>query len=553
MAHVHVVTYASDPWRARFLLQHPFVTNLCTHKWTGDFRDKVRAVRAFASSKPDDDIVCFVDAYDVVLVREDILDRLAAFCQSLDPNTVVVSAETNCFPWAHVRDLYPFAKSPYRFLNSGGYVGRAKAVAQVLNDPAIAEAPCDQGFLTYLYLRGDSGLRLDMTCDVFQSMYGVPWSHIEIHNGRAVNIYTNTEPVMLHFNGTQYLLDDDASILPVVVDLLQSPDRVSLGTYAQKQPTPPFPSPLPTHTAIVDLARRRAASFHIPDQSTIAGRDWDNQHAIFCGHTCATKDPRDFQEQFSVESRAIVSSFLRQVGSSCRLKLDVLLHDYLGWQHNTEKYPHSILGFSTQISDEHNVCLPDRYAMQRYRGLLESRDSLPTVCKRNRLLFIGSSTGKLSPDDNIRVQVCKFAASRDYIDAFLSEAVNGMVGLDGWMHAPMTLQEQQKTRHILVVDGNTACWDRLPWVLASKCVCWKLESTHQCWYYKFLKPWVHYVPCTLDTLDETWERFKDDEAAQRAMVRAANAFAQAYLTHDAHLLYTRVLLDAIQENEKKSS
>ncbi len=543
---VHVVTYASDPWRARFLLRNTFVTNLCSDgKWTGDFRDKVRAVAAFASSVPNDDIVCFLDAYDVVLVDPDPRTRLEQACASLAPNQVMVSAETNCFPWAHVRDLYPFSTSPYRFLNSGGYVGRAQAVARLLSDPALKEAPCDQGFLTYLYLRGSS-IQLDTACEVFQSMYGVPWSHMHIGKGSAVNIHTKTHPVMLHFNGTQYLTEDDASILPVVVDLLTSPVRVSLGEFSQKRPTPRWPAPRPEDAAIVDLATRRAATFQIPDQMRILARDWDNQHAIFCGHTCAMKEPQNFQEQFSVESRAIVSSFLRRVGSSCSLKLDILLHDYLGWQHNTAQWPHSILGFSTQITDKHNVCLPDRYAMQNYRGILDSRDGLPTVCKRNRLLFIGSSTGKLSPNDNLRVQVCKFAATRDWVDAYISEAVNGMVGLDAWLHKPMSLDEQRKTRHILVVDGNTACWDRLPWVLASKCVCWKLESTHQCWYYAFLKPWVHYVPCTLDTLDETWEKFKDNEEAQRAMVRAANAFAQAYLTHDAHLLYTRVLLDEIQ-------
>ena len=555
---VHVVTYASDPWRARYLLLlQTYIVNLCTGTWTGDFRDKIRAVAAFAASKPPDDLVCFVDAYDVIVAREDGPARLLEACASLETDEVLVSAETNCFPWAHVRDLYPYSMTPYRFLNSGGYVGRATAVSRLfqsrlVSDNALAEAPCDQGFLTYLYLRGDSTIRLDTACDVFQSMYGVPWSHFQVGNGSVVNTHMHTEPIFLHFNGTQYLMEDDASILPVVLDLVRSPVRVPLGAFPQQQPVPPWPAPLPTDTAIIQLARRRAHAFRPPDQTRIHQRDWDNQHAIFCGHTCTTKKPADFQEQFSVESRAVVSTFLKRVGSSSPLQLDILLHDYLGRQHNTQEWPHSILGFSTQADDDHNVCVPDRYAMQNYRGM-DFRDGLPTVCKRNRLLFIGSSTGKLAPHDNLRVQVCTFAASRHWIDAYISEAVNGMPGLDRWMHEPMTLDDQRQIRHILVVDGNTACWDRLPWVLASKCVCWKLESDHVCWYYPFLQPWVHYVPCTLDTLEETWLRVKDDEEAQRRMVRAANAFARAYLRPDAHVLYTRVLLDEIQKNHESQT
>jgi hypothetical protein len=109
----------------------------------------------------------------------------------------------------------------------------------------------------------------------------------------------------------------------------------------------------------------------------------------------------------------------------------------------------------------------------------------------------------------------------------------------------MTQEEQYGYRHIMVIDGNTACWDRLPWVLASQCVCWKEESTHECWYYEFLKPWVHYVPFTRETLEDTWKKVKNDVALQERVVRAANAFVEDFLRRDRHVLYMQTLMSQI--------
>ena len=391
-------------------------------------------------------------------------------------------------------------------------------------------------------------MALDTTCQMFQCMYGVPWSHIVVDAGVLRNTHTGTEPLFVHFNGQQFLMEDDASILPILADLLDARGSQHLGEYAPKH--------RPSHTVfgnaararIVDLATRRAATCVLPDQTTIGDRDWDNQHAIVCGPRFETaRVPVDYTEEFGADVRAVVERFLTQVGSACSLRLDILLHDYLGPQHTCPQWPHSVLGFSTHVDDAHNIPIPDRYAMQRYRGMLDAPDTLPTVCKRNRLLFIGSSTGSLDVSKNQRVQLCRYAASKDWIDAYLSEIVNvsPSAGLDAFVHRPMRLEQQRTVRHLVVVDGNTACWDRLPWILSSNSVCWKMDSDHRCWYDDFLEPWVHYVPFTLDTLEATWQKVKDDEALQRRVVREANAFAAAYLTHEAHCLYTRVLLDEV--------
>jgi hypothetical protein len=216
---------------------------------------------------------------------------------------------------------------------------------------------------------------------------------------------------------------------------------------------------------------------------------------------------------------------------------------------NTSEWPHSILSFSKLTSDTHNLLIPDLYAMQDYKGALEKKDTVPMKDKANKLLFIGVSSGKALLEENRRVALCKFAKGKDWIEAYLSGIVNvsprASTYLQKFLHAPMTQEEQYGYRHIMVIDGNTACWDRLPWVLASQCVCWKEESTHECWYYDFLKPWVHYVPFTRETLEDTWRIVKNDLALQERVVRAANAFVEDFLRRERHVLYLQTLMSQI--------
>jgi hypothetical protein len=268
---------------------------------------------------------------------------------------------------------------------------------------------------------------------------------------------------------------------------------------------------------------------------------------------------------FTETNRAIIGAFLQQVRMPSDM-VDISLHDYVGPQMNTREWPHSILSFSKLTSDTHNLLIPDLYAMQDYKGALERKDTVPMKDKANKLLFIGVSSGKATLEENRRVALCKFVetlrsakrslpphtpvpSNSDWIEAYLSGIVNfsprASTYLQKFLHPPMTQEEQYGYRHIMVIDGNTACWDRLPWVLASQCVCWKEESTHECWYYEFLKPWVHYVPFTRETLEDTWKKVKNDVALQERVVRAANAFVEDFLRRDRHVLYMQTLMSQI--------
>jgi uncharacterized protein (UPF0305 family) len=311
---------------------------------------------------------------------------------------------------------------------------------------------------------------------------------------------------------------------------------------------------------IISLAKEYAIRYKVPDQSKIHTRDQINHHAIIRQNRFISQiTQKTMHSGWASTNRKIIESYLSRIGSKNDLLLDISLHDYTGRQMNTEQWTHSILGFSSDASDDHNVLLPDLYAMQYYRGMLDpnKRDNLPTIKKTNKLLFIGTSSGKACTKTNQRIQICRFAHNKKnegYIEAYISSVSNFSAKqakeFKEYMHGHMSIEEQHTYRHIMVVDGNTACWDRMPWVLSSKCVCWKMESTDQCWYYPLLKPWVHYIPFTLENLEDTWHRVKDDIQLQLNIVKNANCFAERYLSPHAHALYTKTLLDTIAEINK---
>jgi len=562
---LHIVTHGTDESKMAYL--NAPVKNLASRPWSG-FKDKLLAMREFLATLPSSDVVCFVDGYDVTCFdceRDGMGDVLEKFKRmNVD---VLASAETSCYPWSHVQPLYPSTTSIYRYLNSGGYMGYVAALQQVLSRDMSA-CPCDQGYMTYYYLNhvhdknATFKMDLDRGCVIFQSAYAIPWSHFLMRDGRLYNKVTCTWPHFLHYNGQQHLMKGGGSLMPIVYALAKERGTKELGEYEKLHEVvcdeqgnalgalgalSPLAAPSKGRrdAEIVALATERARRYVAPHQERIAARDQVNYHAIMKGSHFIQGVLGTENAGFTETNRAIISAFLQQVHMPSDM-VDISLHDYVGPQMNTSEWPHSILSFSKSKSDTHNLLIPDLYAMQDYKGALERKDTVPMKDKANKLLFIGVSSGKATFEEHRRVALCSFAKGKDWIEAYLSGIVNfsprAATYLQKFLHAPMTQEEQYGYRHIMVIDGNTACWDRLPWVLASQCVCWKEESNDECWYYEFLKPWVHYVPFTRETLEDTWRIVKNDVALQERVVRAANAFVEDFLRRDRHVLYMQTLM-----------
>ena len=257
--------------------------------WPDGLGFKIKVVRDRVRSMAlDDDVVLVSDATDVSFfagadailagferVQEQEAARRAAHgLAPLPPfGTVVFNAERWCYPdvmvvenhprpgvnaswycpdaskhgWEIPSDASPYpapphSRSPWAFLNSGGFIGRVGAMKRMLEKPAplIVGAFGDQGWYQHMYLKhhAEGWMTVDSNCEIFQtSMWFTPdyaainveecgvelesveqsdaayWAagHAEgaelaVTEGgtmrmRVYNKQTNTRPPIVHFQG----------------------------------------------------------------------------------------------------------------------------------------------------------------------------------------------------------------------------------------------------------------------------------------------------------------------------------------------------------------
>uniref|UniRef100_A0A8B9LUE8 procollagen-lysine 5-dioxygenase n=1 Tax=Astyanax mexicanus TaxID=7994 RepID=A0A8B9LUE8_ASTMX len=94
-------------------------------------------------------IILFVDSYDVILAGgpEEILWKFARF-----KHRVVFSAEGFCWPDQKLAPKYPTVHSGKRYLNSGGFIGYAPEIYEIVSQWKHRDNDDDQLFYTLIYL-----------------------------------------------------------------------------------------------------------------------------------------------------------------------------------------------------------------------------------------------------------------------------------------------------------------------------------------------------------------------------------------------------------------
>ncbi|PVD36874.1 hypothetical protein C0Q70_03864 [Pomacea canaliculata] len=156
--------------------------------------------------RDDSRLIMFTDSYDVVFTAgEDIIrDRFSKF-----EARVVFSAEGFCWPDSSLKDKYPPVKgSEKRFLNSGGFIGYAKELYEIVHYSSLNDDGDDQGYYTMIYLdralRGKWNIKLDTRSEIFQNLNGalgdITLKYIGNHS-YLYNIVTGTSPIVIHGNG----------------------------------------------------------------------------------------------------------------------------------------------------------------------------------------------------------------------------------------------------------------------------------------------------------------------------------------------------------------
>jgi len=155
--------------------------------------------------KDDKDLILmFTDSYDVVLTagKSEILNKFKKF----DAN-VVISSEDFIWPDRSLASRYPeLEEDGYRYLCSGGIIGYAPVLYEIISLKAVNHTDDDQLYYTHIFLdnREAYNIKLDRQAKLFQNLNGAR-EHVEVmfegDNVYVTNTRFKTQPIVLHGNG----------------------------------------------------------------------------------------------------------------------------------------------------------------------------------------------------------------------------------------------------------------------------------------------------------------------------------------------------------------
>jgi len=156
----------------------------------------------------DDEIIFFTDATDAAFLcgEDEILKKLYGFNSQL-----VFSAEVNCWPDRTMEATYPSSSTHFKYLNSGGFIGRAGFIKQLYQRYPIsitANHPqynwSNQYYWNYIFIKEHETIKLDHNCEIF---YNTSILLDDINDFKAR--LQSTEQVQAMYNAEKQRLDKE--------------------------------------------------------------------------------------------------------------------------------------------------------------------------------------------------------------------------------------------------------------------------------------------------------------------------------------------------------
>ena len=161
---------------------------------------KIELVKEFIKDLREDEIVLFVDGYDTFFTEsyETVVQRFLGF--NVD---ILFGAEQDCWPVDNIlyKKRWNHTRTPYKYLNSGMYIGYAGALRDFLDTPTEEDKGDDQLYCQLRYLSKSKNssykLALDYEAYIFQNHD----TNIKIVNGQLWNDRTSCCGCIYHGNG----------------------------------------------------------------------------------------------------------------------------------------------------------------------------------------------------------------------------------------------------------------------------------------------------------------------------------------------------------------
>ena len=161
---------------------------------------KIQLVNEYLATAPEDAIILYLDGYDTFFADSplNVLERY----QQMGAD-IVFGAETECWPDKNSENKWSNTGTKYKYLNSGCYIGTAKALHSFISLPIIEPANgddqlyCQQRYLAMLGVETDYSVLLDFEAYIFQNHD----KNIQVVNNQLWNKETNCCGCIYHGNG----------------------------------------------------------------------------------------------------------------------------------------------------------------------------------------------------------------------------------------------------------------------------------------------------------------------------------------------------------------
>lgn len=151
-------------------------------------------------------LVMFVDSFDSFFIQGmEVIEHRYRNAMT----GILAAGEQTCWPFHDWAPRYPECGTPWKYLNSGGVIGKIDLVLTVLDwayeifDELQNDDQCcwNKAFLEH----PEFGIGIDHQCSIFQTMSGAPC----LEGGTFRNPTTGTVPCALHYNGRSPGIQED--------------------------------------------------------------------------------------------------------------------------------------------------------------------------------------------------------------------------------------------------------------------------------------------------------------------------------------------------------
>lgn len=225
---------------------------------------------------------------------------------------------------------------------------------------------------------------------------------------------------------------------------------------------------------------------------------------------------------------------------------NIELHDSYSYLQNEFDYS-NCLTWSKRKDDFKGVLIPDVYHLGGFGQKLGVADSIPWGKKVNKVSFFGTTTGDRRPEHNTRIKTCIWSLGhRNTCDFYITKvaqmAVKDVVQahplFEKVYRDPVEPWEVHKYKFNLDIPGNTCSWDRVPLLLNSKTLMFKMPCHDMCFYYPYLQNLLHYVGVSSEQdILQKYNYYMNNQEEAKFMIINANKFVKSYLQQHHAFLY----------------